>query len=454
MSDTRTVINAVVEAHAAGEDLGLAAFLTAASPSELRLACLLSCVIVVSDEEAVRIAQQVWPTFDASALDDIRRRPFVEQVHGGLRLTQRWSKTMSTRFKTTDVSAFRQVHQLLADAEHTSLDSEEDPDNRWFIRGRTAFYLAGLDPSQSVSEFGEVFTTPPVVERTARRLWLAALVERQSSLLSAEEREVAFFRGFAHYVQGRQRDARPDFERVVASDQRDRYRAVALHLLGSMQRGRDSGLALLRESVTLSSQLGIAENEIMARHTLSWALAVRAQSSPTEVRTALIDESHQLAASNRDRAVSTGDEYLIAWCSRTDAAIEWLRLTEFRSSVDNNARQRAGHLVDVLNSASRLALAIGELETACLAANDTVAIWRDIGAVDAAIAEATEFLDALGPIGSPPPALGNLAKTLGSMGSLTADASQSLQLRSLRERVDWVQSGRRPDWRRRPKRRL
>src|SRR5205823_5471365 len=160
------------------------------------------------------------------------------------------------------------------------------------------------------------------------------------------------------------------------------------HLLGAMLRGTEGAMALLRESVELSARLGIKENEVMARHTLTWALTVQGQSSPKEIRPRLLEEGFALSRVNRDEADRSGDDYLVAWCARTAAAIEWLRLTDYRTDVSEEARLMAGRLVDALRMARKTALSLGDLETATLAANDAVAIWRDVDAIDFAITEA------------------------------------------------------------------
>lgn len=451
--ETQTLLRNLIEAQGAGQDPGLATFLATGSEDEVRLAEVVACVIAQPIATICDIAERVWEGFDRSSAETLRRRPFIEDVVGGVRLSDYRAAELTARFRADDPAAFAAVHRYLAETENDALEREEDPEERWFIRGRTAFYLAGIDPSQSVAEFGETFTEPPVVERTAGRLWLSALVERQAPLLSKAERAVIFFRGFRQYVLGSRAAARADFEQVVRTNEQDRYRAVALHLLGTMQRDREVADRLTRESVVLSSRLGIAENEIMARHTLSWSITAAAQSSPREHRGPLIDEAFALASLNDSRANQTQDDYLVAWCSRTKSIVEWLRLTDFRSNVDDEALSDASRIESNLYKASRLALEIGDLETACLAANDAVGVWRDIGSFDIAITEAVEFLDELTEFHAAPATLENLAKTLGSMQGLVSDAAQADQLRLARARVERMLVGSARPGRRRSRRR-
>src|SRR5260370_1041163 len=190
----------------------------------------LSLSLAIEPNQLQDLVFSLWPdtALTEIELSELVDWPFVTTGESGWSMLQPMARVLSTYFREADQKLFTSAHEHLVSMERnrTRLDELDD----WFISGRTTYYLAGINPAASASQFGEVFEHAPVVDRTSCRVWLADLVDRQSYLLGDTTRAVSFFRGFRYYVSGDRRMAANEFARVLSSDDVDIYRAISLHL--------------------------------------------------------------------------------------------------------------------------------------------------------------------------------------------------------------------------------
>jgi tetratricopeptide (TPR) repeat protein len=373
-------------ARAAGDDPDVALFEGTVPAEVARLASIVAIAPILPVPALRSISARLWPELEHVEDDIARLRtlPFVRESPAGLRVVDGFARPLANSFWRRDPHGFREVHKALADREREH-EPDSDPDGGWFIRGRIAYYLAGYDSRASVQSFGEMFKWPPVLSRTECRMWLCSLVDRQGYLLSHHEREVTFYRGFAHYVVGEWSEAWSAFEAVLGRGPSDMYRAIALHLAGRIDRAErpSQGMERLRESVDLSSTLMLTENEIMSRNTLVWSLIAAASGSPA--RDTKLREADMLARSNARRSRAVGDRGLSMWCARTAVMANWLQLTSLHTTLSpvpsGQVEASMAELLAVRDAATEL----GDWETVVVAHNDALTIYRDAGRIEEAV---------------------------------------------------------------------
>lgn len=383
-----TISDVLDEARARGDDVRLAAFGAVAAKEEVRLAQLLSLTLGVSRGEIERLAEELWGMRDALlSLDRLIRWPFVEDDGEHLSIAPALAGPLAEQFRQTSPNLFVQAHCALAALEEAS--ETDDRDGAWFIRGRIAFYLAGADPDRSIDQFTDCFTNPPILDRTVCRMWLTSLVLRQQRLLEERRRELAFYRGFRAYVVGHRDEARAAFEEVTGDRDADMYQAIASHLLGVIVRPQDAARAesLLRESIGLSQELALFDNEVMARHSTVWALVEKARAATEPDRRTIMLAAREQAVIALDLARSASDDFLIAWCTRSAVAMEWAVLTSEGKTVTAEALSEIDGLVVQLTEAQSLALVGGDFESFVYLCNEAALIYRDGGRFEEALSQ-------------------------------------------------------------------
>ena len=382
------------------------AFLSQPTPI-VRCGFILALSINIASNELSSVVNEIWPetTLTETEVNSLSEWPFVLTGDSGWSMLPPVSAVLSLRLEQSDPLLFTRVHEHLADREasRTGVDELES----WFIGGRTAYYLAGVDPAVSATRFGEAFEEAPVVDRTSCRIWLARLVNRQSHLLGENSRVVSFFKGFQHYIEGNYRMAAAQFDLVLAADDADMYRAIALHLraLSGRSRNADYVATMLSRSVELSAQLGLGVNEVMARNSLIW-LFVRRQFS--------LEDILDLAELNVRRSRELEDKNLLGWCIRTNAVVRWLNYVGYsRDRVSEEARAALPELLGDLSEALALSEATDDPETVLFTLNDRASMFCDVGDIENAYIELETALEKATSLGIPSRVLTGLGKTSG-----------------------------------------
>ncbi len=416
-------------------------FLSVASDVAVRMAMVLSISVELGDADLQAITRSLWgeegEDWD-SALGELARWPFVARSSSGWRTVGPVGAALAIKFQETNPSAFSRAHEALAAFEEEQ-EATAHPDEQWFARGRIAYYLAGFDETRSAATFRETFANAPVMERPLARMWLAGLAIRQEYLLGSESRTIEFFRGFRLYVTGHRRDAATSFELVFEGGIEDVYSAIAMHLWAVVvgTRAGTRGRRILEDSIDLSEQIGLADNAVMARHTLTWSMvaeALQGQERP-DARREIVDGALVLARLNREAADATLEAGLMAWTHRTVASVEWIATREQATgTADPDLVER---LLSELADIQATTLAMFDLETAAYAANDAAGILRDESRFVEALATLDAFLlDAEKTGVIPTNALTNLAKTAGSMFRMTRDRAIHESVESTLATVD------------------
>jgi tetratricopeptide (TPR) repeat protein len=419
-------------------------FLETVSAPVVHAGWLVSVALSIRPEDLARSLSNLWPKDDEAgaseaALAQLSKWPFLVRKDDGWSMLESVAIPLAEHFRQTEPELFRSAHELLAalESEH---DAANDLEQGWLLRGRLAFYLAGIDPVESVREFGDAFEHAPVMDRTTCRLWLSNLAIRQSHLLTEQERVVLFFRGFRRYVIGDRRTAAEDFDEVLRSDQRDIYRAIALHLRGVCAVGlSDEEInGLFVESVDLSTKLELPESEIMARHSLTW-LRVRQghlSSADSDV-TRYLQEAVSLASLNMDRAVSIQDKGLESWCRRTFAVVKWLTFVGPAHDVppSDQAREEAATLLRDLNTALTLADATDDPGIALTVLNDRALMYRDLGDIPSALGELEEAGERASALTGARDYVSRLLQTTGSIRALTGNAVDRARIAGLMDKL-------------------
>lgn len=424
-------------------DLALVAFKESSDLVSLRSVWLLSITISLSFVDLVSLLLRLWPDSAEPSPAGLDNWPFLAQNEGEWSMSPRMAELLALDFRQREPETFRTAHRILI-AREEALESEADPNETWFIRGRVSYYLAAIDSNESVRSFGEAFADPPAPDRTACRIWLTTLALHQAPLLHEHERALTFFRAFRHYVEGRRSQAHENFETVLAGDQEDVFAAISLHLSGNIERTRspDRAMRRIEKSIVMSQKLSLIENEVMATHTLVWTLIERAHrrldGAKEDLRTA-----SSMARDNLKRAIKTDDRGLIVWCTRTAATAEWLSLTDNRRTLKRVTASRRKDLIEALRESSNQALTLGDIETAALATNDAASVLRDSGLQLEAATEISRFLDDVVWARIPHSALNRLGKTAGSIASLSSgDDAQAEAAEKLLKRLGEIQARR------------
>jgi hypothetical protein len=426
----------------------VAVFANRASFDAVRVAWVVAAAIALpTDDVHAAVAAAGFDSIDIEGgFRELQSWPVVQHGSDGWRVTDVLSEPLVAAFQEHEAGsgAFLRVYEHLVERERRR-EAEANEDEVWYVRGRLAFYLAGLASEQSVAEFGARFSDAPVLDRTAARVWLSSLALGQRRLLRDHERELMFFHAFKLYVAGRRQDALKGFETVIGSfddsptveslPQRDRFTAISLHLAAAIFRRQRPAVATdyLRLAVELSELLGLRENEVMSRQTLVWNVIERANRSEDAQRQVRYEEAFRLALQNVEAARLYEDPYLVFWTEHTAIESEWLFLTDARRSFSGAAREKGPELARRLIDIADELRAMKDLESAALAANSAASIYRDLGNYEAALAAVEGIVTA---IGTNPVALSGyvrLGKTTGSIlarrdvaGSTRNDAKRLL----------------------------
>lgn len=380
---------------------------------------------VSDDAEVLRAAR--------SLLD----RPFVERVDEGYRIAEPTAAALRQQFRDDDAEGFRNANATFLANEQAALESQVDAEDRWFIRGRIAFYLAALDPSESVEHFITAFSEPAPGDPGPPRSWLADLVLRQRDLLVDQARSLDFFEGFQAYKRGNFVVARSRFERVIRADERDRFRAIALHLWSVIVDSGRLSDERLREAVQLSEDLGLAENEVMARNTLVFRL-LRQAGGTRRPQFVALHEASALADRNLAKAERTGDRFLIAGTRFGLAQAQWLNLSNDGADGPNVPDSVVSYIAHNLEMVVDDAIAFQDFETAAAAVNLSASIQRDRRMYGEAIEILADGLRRWRGY-APPRTVKRWAQTAGSMLNQGLDPATLQDLRDLLAAID--------DWR-------
>lgn len=465
MSD---LLDAVKRATTDRSDPVVAGYLALASPDERRAIWALSIVVELAPSELSHFLEALWGEASAGSWDEIvvelMQSPLVlgrERV----RIEPTASSTIAQDFATNEPDVFTLAHEMLARLEAAREETEADDYESWLSRGRLAFYLAGTEPDGAVEQFGRVFADAPSIERTACRIWVSSLVLRQEALLSEQRRAVLFYSGFRAYVMGERAEARRAFEGVIADDTRDLHQAIALHLLGVMLRDRDPDRAieLLHESIALSVEIGLHDNEVMARASLAWAYITRAQleAGPAtedielaQARAAQrrLDAEAALAAARESAraAMRRPDDLSLTIGTRYVASVaEWLVVTDNRRARPPEARAAQPRLDQVFRQVMEDARDLGEIDTFIVAGNQDAGLFVDTGDYDAALARLSDVIAEIEPMSHPPARIQQLGKTLRRILALSrgseVDREHALYLLERVEDLSYrVRTGTRP----------
>ena len=398
------------------------------SASIVRPGLVLSLCVTIAPDQLVELVSRLWPDTRPTNLDmdSLVEWPFVLSGESGWSMLESVSRILSSHFQESDPVLFASAHEYLAamEAEREGGDEWEG----WFIRGRTAYYLAGVDPTASAKQFGETFDRAPALDRTTCRVWLAALVDRQSQLLGETSRTVSFFRAFRYYVSGERRMAAGEFDLVLADEQADLYRAISLHLRAMSEQDQTNASVgeMLTESVDLSAKLGLGVNEVMARHSLTWFLLRQGSAR---------DRILPLAKANLEQSRTLDDKGILGWCLRAYAVFRWINYQDdSESSVSAEARAAAPALLGDLSEALALLESVDDLESVLVTLNSRASIFCDLRNIEEALIELETASDRAAELGYSTRILRQLAQTSGRAARLAQDAGLRSELRRLADR--------------------
>lgn len=419
--------------NAADGPLDLVVFAATASPEVRASAQVLAVTLSSSPTRLTELISETWPDLaerSASAVETLSTWPFVAASREtDWRIYPGAAESLKNEFREADARAFVALHDRLAVLEDEVAVQEEIAQSRWHARARAAYYRSAVNADDAADRFGESFVTSPPLERSRARAWLGQLVARQRSLLSDQERVVTFFEAFSRYRHERSR-AKPLLETVLASDATDVYQAVALHLYGVIisANNRGEAIAAFRRSVTMSSEVGVPDNEIMARNSLVWAILATTPKTQDARESAFA-----LAEENVARAEAIGENSMIASLRFTAAAIEWVVLTEGNSSVSRRAREAAPRIAAALDAIADSSRAAGDISGAVRALNELASVKRDVGELENSLATLDGARDWLATLSwLPSEGVSRLAKTARSVRgrALSADTRKRASLLS------------------------
>lgn len=405
----------------------------------------------VGDLEASIVT--VWPSEGEdevrSGVRDLLMRPFVQRMASGYRIEPRMAKTVLSAFKDEDAKGFEGVYSALVGLELSALGTEADEDLRWFAAGRVAYYLAPLDPDQSVARFMSAFQGAPMSTANVARQWLTGLVLSQERFLASQGRALTFFRAFRDYQHGRRVEASTAFGSLLTSSERDSFAAISMHLWAILRPGHRLSLERLKASIPLSEELGLLENAIMARNSLAAREFAEAASGSLDKRTEAAQGAARLTSANLQAAVRVGDDYLIRFTDVTDVVARkiLLSLDAERNGADESAGVREVWPLreeDVRSLAERLRFDAGafsrsgDIDGHVYAINVLAYLLRDAGDVAGALAEIEAVVRRFRVL-EPTRAVTNLAKTAGSLRRLARRGDESDRANAvLREINEWL----------------
>ncbi|MGP3952727.1 hypothetical protein [Streptomyces sp. 7N604] len=404
-----------------------------------KVAMVLGICLSADREDLLELAGELWsgensepeePEELEAAVDSLLKAPFVEETASGWRINESLAPRLAARFMRDDEDVFRRAHRILAERETRAiselelLDQQDDDTfaqmERWFVQSRLAFYLAGVHAGESAQKFGEAFESAPYRDLSAARMWLSTLALRQAPLLEEHARVIEFFQGFRAYVAGRRDEAALHFSTVIQDDITDLYQAIALHLHAMCAGDAASRIEKLNKSIQVSEQLGLRENEIMARNSLvsahfSQANKMNGGGKLTAARNHL-RRAQELADVNRAQARLMRDEAYRIYTLTQYARAAWLLAAGVDGKAADSASARAvlPDVLDELAEAITISDRVGLSESALRSINQRASVLRDVGRTEEAVDELESSLHRIGPLTSSLPLRG-LAKTAGSM---------------------------------------
>lgn len=411
-------------------------WLEAADESELRAGFVLASAIAAPKADIVAALRAAFDMQDSdtatSAVESLLRRPFVERVEEGFRVSRPLAVLLSDKFREDDPDAYGSAYAGWLDHEQMRLDTV-DPEERWFVRGRIAFYLAAIDPEASAQEFGATFAEPPPGDPAPPRSWLTALALQQEGPLSVTPSAISFFRGYNSYKQGRFEAAARHFEDVIDTEEGDRFRAISLHLWAVLRDSDKRSEGRIREAIRLSEQFDLRDNEVMSRNTLVFRL-ISAAGRPPHLDAEKLRQAAELAEKNLGLADRSGDPYLMSWCLKAYAEASWLQEWSDDSST-NVSVERVDALVGILHRARQLSEENWDLEAAASAVNAAASILRDVRRYSESVTTIETFYRNHAAQDAPASAR-RLRKTLGSMRRNREDLDASLRANNLLLEMD------------------
>jgi hypothetical protein len=352
-----------------------------ASDAEVCLASVIASAVSCSLTDAIGIAGSVWNQLDPQdlqqAADALLLRPWIQMSDaGGYWIDEAYASRLRSTQSAEEPDVSRRIAELLIEREGEFGELSEAEAESWFARGRIAYYFAAIDVPESERLFAETFSTPAGGDSGVQRLWLSGLALRAEQLT---ERVRIFMRGFQEYKRGGAHASRKSFSVVIESPEADEFRAIALHLWSVGIRNDPVADARLQESVSLSRDLGLRENEILARNSLVYSLLEKGRPRSA------VAESSRLAQVNLGEARAMGDDFLIAGCE--------VALTASRREMRTGRPTDDEMDVELknLHDARDRFLHLGMPESAVGAVNQAACLLRDGGRLSDAI---LEILDA------------------------------------------------------------
>lgn len=386
-----------------------------------RIAMLLSVCLSVTEDELAWLAREVWgyEDTDSGVVAQVLSWPFVEETGDGYRTLPVIGVALARQFQQADPEAFAKAHSIMANRERAAIEGAQSPDepqdflDSWFARGRLAFYLAGVHPSESSYEFGHAFEESMSLDAYTTRVWLSTLVVRQRHLLADHLRVVNFFFGFRAYTASRLDEARYYFDQVLSDGTADLYRAIALHLSALITKAIPDRLMPLRESVELSRKLKLTQNEIMARNSLAAAnMAIGRRSTPvTAEGRQYLEEAVRLSQENLARTPRVNDKSYLGVCLAMHATAVWNEALATKSDL----RRVYDGVVEELTESIAAWDQSYQKENALLTLNQRASVNRDYGDYATAIEDLREAIVRLSYGFVSPGIKSRIGKTAGSL---------------------------------------
>jgi hypothetical protein len=413
---------AVASSDARGVDLAVSVMVSVAPRAVTRRAYVLSTSLGLEFDELESAVAATWPDEGRRSVEaeSLALWPAIERRGRTWHANDAVVDLLASHFSGQEPEAFGRLNSRLMRTEIDTRDSlvselrDRGEVEAWRSGARVAFYRAATSPERSVKEFGEAFSEAPSPDVSAYRLWVANLVKRREPLLMGFPRELAFYRGFRAYIGGDRRKAANEFRAVVRdAGSMDRYRAISLHLLAVISGARSlSSQQRLEESVSLSVEMGLVENEVMARNSLVWSLVKRAEARARTVGSNRYLEALSVASANLELAGELGPPYVSA-AERAYWTVKWLSATDGRrrdlsAAKSSEANEFAHNLIRIGRDSAQ-----ADGETSILAFNDAASVWRDVGSYTRAVEVIVEVVERFA--NGYWPSLGRVAKTSASI---------------------------------------
>jgi tetratricopeptide (TPR) repeat protein len=250
---------------------GLGAFLDSAPTGADQVLQILALAESLTDAVATRL-------YELSPLENLPADAFVDALHYANFVQPRNSEWHLQPEVRETLLARRSVADDLLIAAHTQLLDIARHGDRAKARTTLPGYLF-TDAGQAyhLAALGCIDEALPLYSRAAQSplsgaQWLAGKLATEqvtAGVISADRVEILFLRAMILFREGKKREAKPFFEKIVCSDAVRIEVAIAAHLLANMIHNEpERAEGLYRKSIAIREELGDVHGIAKTRHSL------------------------------------------------------------------------------------------------------------------------------------------------------------------------------------------